>query len=127
MSDPIVKLSILKDEGGDFPASHYAQQLQQTILDFAPQGTRVDRVPSDPENMDLGSTVVIGVGTSLIAGAVIEGVKWLNAKYQGRVRVSVEIAGKVFSVEGTEDDLNALLVEVAKRTTPPAASSGSLE
>jgi hypothetical protein len=127
MSGPIVKLSILKNEGGDFPASHYAQQLRQTIIDFAPPGTSVDRVSSDPENMDLGSTLVIGVGTSLIAGAVIEGVKWLSVKYQGRVRVRLEIAGKALLVEGTEEDLNALLVEVAKHTTPPAASSGSLE
>ena len=119
----MVKLSILNEEGGDYPASYYAQQLRQAILDYAPPATSVNRVPSDPEDMDLGATLVIGVGTSLIAGAVIEGIKWLKENIQGRVQVNLEIAGKVMTVEGTKEDLNALLVEFAKHHEPSAAPS----
>jgi hypothetical protein len=119
MNNLIVKLSILNDESGDFPASYYAQQLSQAILDLAPPDTKIDRVPSNPEDMNLGENLLIGVGGSLIASAIVEGCKWLHNKYNGRVRVQLVIGDKRIMAEGTVGDLSALLAELAKNQEQP--------
>jgi hypothetical protein len=122
MSDPVVKLTILKDEDYEFPASRYAQQLRQAILDIAPPGTTIDRVPSDRDDMDLGETLLIPVITSALGSAVIEGLKAVILKRQRRVRVQCEILGKIVVLEGTEKEVAALLVEVQKLLAQLSAS-----
>jgi hypothetical protein len=122
MSDPVVKLSILKDEDNEFPASRYAQQLRQAILDIAPPGTTIERVQSDRDDMDLGETLLIAVITSALGSAVIEGLKAVILKRQRRVRVQCEILGKTVVLEGTEKEVAALLVEVQKLLAQLSAS-----
>lgn len=114
MTAQVVKLTIVKDAQDETPASRYAQELRQAILDAAPPGTDASRVRSNPADMQLGETIVIEIVTVLVLKAVFEGIEYFR-RNRGKVRVQLESKDGVIVVDETKGELAAAYAELEKR------------